>query len=122
MVLTSWRDGCEIEMMGQKTAENRGKPGDPVATYLDARGIPLRKLPPDLLRELTRLLADAPRALMETDHDFDPSLHSPRDLEQEHRHDMVSFEMYLAAWIIRERICDRPKSQPHKRVRRKSKS
>ena len=71
---------------------------DPVAIYLEARGVSAKELPPDMLRELTRLMENG-------------QLGAIGNSEQDHRHDLLTFEMYLAAWIASERVCDRPKDR-----------
>lgn len=84
---------------------------DPVARYLDARGIALAELPPDMLRELTRLLSDSgPSAFRDTPLP-DRDLREIQNSLHEHSHDMLTFEMYLAAWIAKEGICNKPRAR-----------
>jgi hypothetical protein len=95
--------------MDKKVSGSPQKVGDPIARYLGARGIPAAKLPSDMLRELTRLL-DPSTALQEAPL---PEADQPeaRNAAGDHRRDMLTFEMYLAAWISKEGICDKPKSR-----------
>ena len=66
-----------------------------------------------MLRELTRLLDPAAVQNPESTHpDSDPD--QPRDADRHHRRDMLTFEMYLAAWISREGMCDKPKPRKKK--------
>ena len=96
--------------MSKFTSGSLPKAEDPVTIYLRARGVSARDLPPDMLRELTRLLASGQLSMDEVT----PSEGLPpplsHDAEHDHHHEMLTFEMYLAAWIAREGICDKPRS------------
>ena len=96
-----------------KSTSGRPRPvSDPVTIYLRARGVTAGELPPDMLRELTRLLASGQLNAGEA---APVGPDSPREIDeagQVHHHDMLTFEMYLAAWIAREGLCDTPKKQP----------
>jgi hypothetical protein len=101
--------------MSKKVSGAARKRGDPVTNFLVTRGIPPADLPPDLRRELTRLLNDEEPADVPAP-DRDPGENSDAR-QREHHHDMVAFEMYLAAWTVREGMCDRPR--PRRKNRRK---
>jgi hypothetical protein len=96
--------------MSKKASAPPRKEGDPVAVYLCARGIPAAKFPPDMLRELTRLLADAESPSLNRPVHPDLDVRRLSNGDEEHYRAMLTFEMYLASWIAREGICDRPKS------------
>jgi hypothetical protein len=106
---TDMARGMRLDAMSERTEHLPWTGRDPVADYLEKRGVAVEELPPDMLRELTRLMeagqigteASAPASLPVTN-DTDPDL----------RRDLLTFEMYLAAWIASARICDRPK-RPH---------
>jgi hypothetical protein len=82
------------------------RPSAQVKLFLSARGIPPEDLPPDMMRELTRLMADESGEASRTGGRRSGTTPAAK---KEHHHDMLSFEMYLAAWIAREGMCDRPK-------------
>lgn len=93
--------------MDEKVSGSTRKVADPIARYLGARGIPAAKLPSDLLRELTRLLDPAVQEAPAPAPD-QPKTRNPGD---DHYREMLTFEMYLAAWIAKEGMCDRPQGR-----------
>jgi hypothetical protein len=105
--------------MDKKVVESPAEVGGSVEKFLKDHGIPGAELPPDMHRELVRLLSegeadsltDRPRA-----GEGNPVAECNHRLEL--RQGMLAFEMYLAAWIAREGICDRPRPG-RRRARRK---
>jgi hypothetical protein len=79
-----------------------------VANYLKARGVTAEELPPDLLRELTRLVDNGQLSATPSAPLLPPASSDP---DAGDRRDLLSFEMYLTAWIASARVCDRPKDR-----------
>jgi hypothetical protein len=94
--------------MDEKVSRSGRQITDPIARYLGKRGIPADKLPSDLLRELTRLL-NVPSTALEEMGVPKPDEPKAQNAAGRYYRDMLTFEMYLAAWIAREGMCDRPK-------------
>ena len=98
--------GMHVDAMSDRTKHSPCTASDPVAHYLEKRGVAVAELPPDLLRELTRLM-DAGQ--LDGSDDTRASLPTPDHPDQNLRRDLLTFEMYLAAWIASAQICDQPK-------------
>jgi hypothetical protein len=99
-----------LHFMDPSVSGSTPGPSTQAKLFLNARGIPPADLPPDMLRELTRLMADEQReASAQPGAGRDPA--EVLAARKEHHHDMLSFEMYLAAWIAREGLCDRPRKK-----------
>jgi hypothetical protein len=94
-------------MIDSTARSARTKP-DSVASYLKARGVTAEELPPDLLRELTRLVDNGQLSAKPSAALLPPA---PGEPEADERRDLLSFEMYLTAWIASARICDQPKAR-----------
>jgi len=112
-----------ISNMNQKVVRSTPAGADPVAKYLEAHGIAGVELPPDMHRELVRLLGeDEGKGEGNAMGDLPPPDRDPAaavNASLEHRHEMLAFEMYLAAWIAREGICDRPQTKKKSRRRKR---
>jgi hypothetical protein len=103
-------------LMNKKVSGRSRKTSDPVAGYLGSRGIQVAELPPDMLRELTRLLTTSEPAPSHESADSHFDHRETGFADKEHHREMLTFEMYLAAWIAMEGICNRPRRRKKRRA------